>query len=69
MSTIAAGFRELLDFLQIWKNPIFSRYCRSCLRLRRLSIWTLLVIMLSIYAIVINVAFSMRFDQMTEVEA
>ena len=69
MSTIAAGFRELLDFLQIWKNPIFSRYCRSCLSLRRLSIWTLLVIMLSIYAIVIKVAFSMRFDQKTEVEA
>ncbi|MGB0372912.1 MAG: hypothetical protein ACPGN3_16390 [Opitutales bacterium] len=53
----------------LWKNPIFLRYCRSTLRPRSLGVWTLIVVLISVYAIVASVAVGIRQNGLSETEA
>ena len=54
---------------KIWANPIFRRYCRSRLRLRGLSLWMLISLLISGFLFFIIRQGMLRWDGMDLVDA
>lgn len=47
---------------KVWENPIFRRYCKSRLRVRGLSIWLLITILISSFIVAIANSFGLRVN-------
>lgn len=52
---------ELLDLLSIWRNPVFQRYRRSRLRVRKSIFWILATLIVATFAVSMNYIVARNF--------